>query len=45
MRITNDHIMEGLLLADILLNLRLIYKNDIREICEQCVYLIYGEKL
>ncbi len=45
MQITDDHIMEGLLLADKLLNLRLIYTNNLREICEQCVYLIYGEKL
>ncbi len=45
MRITDDHIIEGLLLADMLLNLRPIYTNDLREICEQCVYLIYGEKL
>ncbi len=45
MRITDDHIMEGLLIADKILNLRRIYLNDLREICEQCVYLIYGEKL
>jgi len=45
MRITDDNIMEGLILADMLLNIRRIYMNDLRQICEQCVYLIYGEKL
>lgn len=45
MRITDDQIIEGLLIADKLLNIRRIYFNDLREICEQCVYIIYGEKL
>ncbi len=45
MRITDDHIVKGLMLADMLLDIRQIYMNDLREICEQCVYLIYGEKL
>ncbi len=45
MKITDDQIIEGLLIADILLDLRPIYLNDLREICEQCIYLIYGEKL
>lgn len=45
MRITDDNIMEGLLVAHKLLNIRRIYFNDLREICEQCVYFIYGDKL
>ena len=45
MKITEDNIMEGLLIADKLLNIRRIYFNDLREICEQCVYLIYGDSL
>lgn len=45
MKITDDNIMEGLLIADKLLNLSQIYLNDLREICEQCVYFIYGDKL
>lgn len=45
MRITDDHIMEGLLVANALLKIRKIYFHDLREICEQCVYLIYGDKL
>ena len=45
MRITDDNIVEGLLIADKLLNLKPIYLNDLREICEQCIYFIYGEKL
>ena len=35
MRITDDNIMEGLLVAHKLLNIRRIYFNDLREICEQ----------
>jgi len=40
-----DHIMEGLLVADKLLNIDRKYLNDLREICEQCVYFIYKDKL
>jgi hypothetical protein len=45
MKITDDNIMEGLLVADKLLDLRPIHLDDLREICEQCVYLIYGDEL
>lgn len=45
MKITEDNIMEGLLVADALLNLKPIHLKDLREICEQCVYFIYGDKL
>ena len=45
MKITDDNIMEGLLVADALLNLSPIHLKDLREICEQCVYIIYGDKL
>ena len=44
MKITDNNILEGLLIADVLFDVRLI-KNNLREICEQCVYLIYGDKL
>lgn len=44
MKITDDNIIEGLLIADKLFDVRKI-KNHLREICEQCVYLIYGDKL
>lgn len=45
MKITDDSIMKGLLLADILLNLNPDNIHDVREICEQCVYELYKEKL
>jgi len=45
MKITDDNIMEGLLIADKLLDLRPIHTEDLREICEQCVYLIFEDKL
>ena len=44
MRITDDNIIEGLLIADKLFDIKQI-KSDIREICEQCIYLIYRERL
>lgn len=45
MNITDYNVLEGLILADTLLNLNENHKEDIREICEQCVYFLYGDKL
>ena len=44
MQITDDHIVEGLLVANLLFDVVQV-KNDLKEIIHQCVYLIYGEKL
>lgn len=44
MRIKDDHIVEGLLVANLLFDVVQV-KNHLKEICQQCVYLIYGEKL
>lgn len=44
MRITDNHIMEGLLVANLLFDIVQV-KNDLKEIIHQCVYLIYGDKL
>lgn len=44
MKLNNGHIIEGLFVADVLFNIKEI-RYHLREICEQCVYLIYRDKL
>ncbi len=45
MRITSEHVLLGLIMADKLLNLNTNHLNDLREISEQCVYLLYADKI